>query len=237
MLYGTNRAAAGAAVVPIGGVTPFSTLDCPGRISAVFYFQGCPFRCPYCHNAEFQPVNPPAYPMSDFTDFLRERKGFLETIVFSGGEPLLFPEALDELTGLVLHNGFEAALHTSGFRPGVLKNYAADFPLKWVGIDLKAAPEDYPAATGIEGNYFEKTAESIRILKDAGIPFEVRTTIFPALLEREKLESLVESARNLGINQTVWQVYSLGGRPDPRVKAGIIEFIRDGKLEPFIQVR
>ncbi|NOY23134.1 MAG: anaerobic ribonucleoside-triphosphate reductase activating protein [Acidobacteria bacterium] len=237
MLHGTSGTAAGRAVVPIGGVTPFSTLDCPGSISCVFYFQGCPFRCPYCHNAEFQDVNPALYKVSDFVEFLWPRKGFLEAVVFSGGEPLLFPQALRKLTKLAMDEGFEVALHTSGFAPEVLKKYVDDFPVKWVGIDLKASLKDYPLATGTEKNFFGEAAKSIHILEESRISYEVRTTIFPALLENGRLEALIKSAQNLGVGRTVWQVYCRDGKPDPEVKRRVIEFVRNGKLEAFVQVR
>ncbi len=237
MLHGTSGTATGRAVVPIGGITPFSTLDCPDTISCVFYFQGCPFRCPYCHNAEFQRVIDPEYPVSDFVEFLWPRRGFLETVVFSGGEPLLFPEALNELTKLAVDEGFEVALHTSGFEPEVLKRYVTRFQVKWVGIDLKAGLKDYPLATGTDKNYFGQMAKSVRVLKDAGVSFEVRTTIFPHLLDDNRLDSLLKSAQKLGVEQTVWQIYCRDGMPDPDVKASVTEFIRNRKLEAFIQVR
>lgn len=237
MLHGTSSTATGRTVVPIGGVTAFSTLDCLGSISCVFYFQGCPFRCPYCHNAEFQQVRSPAYPVEDFVDFLWPRRSFLETVVFSGGEPLLFPEALNELTKLAVDQGFEVALHTSGFEPEMLKEYVKRFQVKWVGIDLKAGLKDYPLATGTSQNYFGQAAKSIHILKDAGVPFEVRTTIFPSLLEGDRLDSLVKSAQNLGLERTVWQVYCHEGRPDTDIAATVIKFVRDRKLEAFVQVR
>jgi pyruvate formate lyase activating enzyme len=237
MFHGTGSTTAGRTVVPIGGVTPFSTLDCPGSISCVFYFQGCPFRCPYCHNVEFQPVNPPAYKLSDFVEFLWPRKGFLETVVFSGGEPLLFPQELSELTKLAVDEGFEVALQTSGFEPEVLKEYVTEFPVKWVGIDLKAGLQDYCLATGVKQNYFLQVAKSIHALKDSGVPFEVRTTIFPELLEGGRLDSLLKSAQNLGVEKTVWQVYCQNGRPDPDVKERVVEFVHEGRLEAFVHVR
>jgi len=237
MFHGTGSTTAGRTLVPIGGVTPFSTLDCPGSISCVFYFQGCPFRCPYCHNIEFQPVNPPAYKVSDFVEFLWPRKGFLETVVFSGGEPLLFPEALNDLTKLAVDEGFEVALHTSGFEPEVLKEYVTEFPVKWVGIDLKAGLKDYCLATGVKQNYFLQVVKSVHLLEDSGVPFEVRTTIFQDLLEGGRLDSLLKSAQNLGVERTVWQVCYRGGRPDSDVEARIVEFIHEGKLEAFVHVR
>ncbi|RLE16443.1 MAG: anaerobic ribonucleoside-triphosphate reductase activating protein [Acidobacteria bacterium] len=237
MLHGTSCTATGRTVVPIGGVTPFSTLDCPDSISAVFYFQGCPFRCPYCHNTEFQQVNSPEYPVSDFLDFLWPRKGFLDTVVFSGGEPLMFPEELADLTELALGEGFGVALHTSGFNPEALKRYLERFTVKWVGIDLKAGLKDYPLATGIKKNYFAKAAESIHILNVSGIPFEVRTTIFPSLLEEERLDSLINSARNIGVEKLVWQVYCENGRPDTDIAVFLNKYVRDRKLEGWVRVR
>ncbi len=237
MFYGESGAAAGRAVVPIGGVTPFSTLDCPGCISCVFYFQGCPLRCPYCHNTEFQQVLSPAYPLSDFVEFLWPRKDFLDTVVFSGGEPFLFPDALETMTRLAKDKGFEVAIHTSGFNPEALDLYLRKFSVKWVGIDLKAGLKDYPLATGIQRNYFGETAKSIRLLKDAGVDFEVRTTVFPLLMKKNRLDALLKTARNLGVEQMVWQVLCHNGKPDSELSATLKAYIRDRRLEPFVRVR
>jgi len=175
--------------------------------------------------------------VEEFVDFLWPRRDFLETVVFSGGEPLLFPEALEKLTKLAVDQGFEVALHTCGYKPETLKEYIGAFPLKWVGIDLKAGLKDYPLATGTTENYFWQAAKSIHALKDARIPFEVRTTIFPNLLEVDRLDSLLRSSQKLGVDKLVWQVYCRDGRPDPDVEARVVEFIHERKLEAFVQVR
>ena len=78
MFHGRSGDEKRKTVVPIGGVTAFSTLDCPGDIAAVFYFQGCPFRCPYCHNPEFQKSRASGFSWEELDSFLSRRQGFLE---------------------------------------------------------------------------------------------------------------------------------------------------------------
>ncbi len=119
----------------IGGITPLTTIDFPGRLAAVVYCQGCPWRCSYCHNPELLDATAPAaVPWPQVLAFLQSRRGLLDGVVFSGGEPTLqaaLPAALAEVRAM----GFATGLHTGGMYP---ERLAAVLPLlDWVGLDVK----------------------------------------------------------------------------------------------------
>ena len=214
----------------IGGVTPFSTIDYPDNLSAIFFFQGCVFRCPYCHNSEFQEIKEPSYPLKEFKDFIKERKGFLDAIVFSGGEPLLFPNELELLCKLSKESGFKTGLHTAGHSPERLKKLLDKGLIDWVGIDLKADMESYPFACGIEKNFFDETVKSIQILKQSGVDFEVRTTVFKEIADVDLLKKVLETYNKLNIKTPVFQVYSEQGKPDKDIEIFLEKFKSESNL-------
>lgn len=115
----------------LGGLTPLTTIDFPGRLAAVLYCQGCPWRCTYCHNTELlDAATPPALPWPDALAFLHRRRGLLDGVVFSGGEPTL-QTALADALAAVRALGMQTALHTAGMYP---QRLAALLPqLDWVG--------------------------------------------------------------------------------------------------------
>lgn len=104
-------------MLEIGGLTPLTTIDFPGRLAAVVFCQGCPWRCGYCQNAHLIPPSAEKrVPWADVLAFLERRRGLLEGVVFSGGEPTLqagLPEALRQVRDL----GFATGLHTAGPSP------------------------------------------------------------------------------------------------------------------------
>ena len=133
--------------VPVGGITPLTTIDWPGRLAAVLFLRGCPWLCPYCHNPEFQKVAGQHYPWEKVLAFLEKRRGFLDGVVFSGGEPTLHPGlacTLEQVRAL----GFKIALHTAGAYPGRLDDILKRGLVDWVGFDVKAPLDDYPRITG-----------------------------------------------------------------------------------------
>lgn len=144
-----NPSPAPAHTLRIGGITPLTTIDFPGRLAAVLYCQGCPWRCSYCHNPELLDATTPAeMDWPQVLAFLRKRQGLLDGVVFSGGEPTLqagLPQALEEVRAL----GFATALHTGGMYP---ERLAAVLPLlDWVGLDIKGPEHRYADITGVPG--------------------------------------------------------------------------------------
>jgi pyruvate formate lyase activating enzyme len=160
----------------VGGVTTLTSVDYPGELAAVVYCQGCPYRCPYCHNAHLIPArSSEEIPWQAVLAFLETRRGLLDGVVLSGGEPTL-QSGLAAAIGQVRRLGFKVGLHTAGPYPERLRRLLP--LLDWVGLDIKALPEDYPGVTGVPGSG-ERAWRSLRVLVEAGIPLEVRTTAMP----------------------------------------------------------
>jgi pyruvate formate lyase activating enzyme len=180
----------------VGGLTPLTTIDYPGELAAVVYCQGCPFRCRYCHNAHLlDPRGPGTAQWGEVLDLLSRRRGLLDAAVFSGGEPTLqaaLGPAMAEVRGL----GLKVGLHTAGPYPARLRRVLP--LLDWVGLDIKALPEDYPAVTGLPGSGAGPW-ESLALLLDSGVPLEVRTTPMPGLDSQGYLEALALRLARLGV--------------------------------------
>jgi pyruvate formate lyase activating enzyme len=189
-------ATAGADGLRIGGLTPLTSVDYPGELAAVIYCRGCPWRCPYCHNADLQEPNGPSEPSwAEIVTFLEHRHGLLDAVVFSGGEPTA-QRALGDAMAEVHAMGFKVGLHTAGPYPERLADLLP--LLDWVGLDIKALPEDYPRVTGVAGSG-ERAWESLRLLLAAGVNLEVRTTPMPRLDDPAYIESLSVQLAECGV--------------------------------------
>lgn len=186
----------------VAGLTPMTTVDFPDRLAAVVFCQGCPMRCRYCHNPELLPrQSEQLIPWPEILDFLRQRRGLIDALVFSGGEPTqqqALPQAIADARAL----GFEIGLHTAGIYPQRLKQLLPQ--LDWVGLDIKALPDNYPRLTGMpaSGQLAWRSAE---ILIASGVPHELRTTFHPALMELSEKEALQSRLRELHPMQHRWQ--------------------------------
>jgi pyruvate formate lyase activating enzyme len=185
----------------IGGLQPLTTVDWPGRLAAVVFLQGCPWRCGYCHNPAL--LDPAAATPTDWNavlDFLGRRRGLLDGVVFSGGEPTLqsgLPQALRTVRAM----GFQVGLHTAGMVPDRL---AALLPLlDWVGFDVKAPWDRYDAVTGVPGSG-AKAKASLALLLASGVAHECRTTWHAGLFDDAALAALGGALATLGV--TSWAV-------------------------------
>lgn len=195
----------------IGGFVPFTTVDYPGHLAAVVFCQGCAWRCRYCHNPHLQAFCEGNRSWKNVLAQLGERKGFLEAVVFSGGEPTA-QASLAAAIRAVRALGYQVGLHTAGLNP---KRLASILPLiDWVGLDIKA-PFDgrYDRITGREGS-FAAPAESLRCLLASGVAYELRTTVHPALLSRADQEDLDQTLRALGACPTKIQAFRPQGCTD-----------------------
>ncbi|HEY5739884.1 MAG TPA: anaerobic ribonucleoside-triphosphate reductase activating protein [Gammaproteobacteria bacterium] len=186
----------------VGGLTPLTTVDYPGELAAVVFLQGCPWRCGYCHNpqlVERRTDAPLAWPR--VIEFLERRRGLLDAVVFSGGEPTLHAglgEALRQVKSL----GFKTALHTAGVYPERLRRILP--LLDWVGMDIKSPRACYASITGVRGSA-ERAWESIELLLESGVECEFRTTLHPDLLDAAELTALADELGERGIGSLVLQ--------------------------------
>ena len=183
----------------IGGLLKNSTIDYPGKLSCGIFLSGCNFACPYCHNpdlvkgcagrsAEFNPGN--------IYRFIENRKGFLDGVVISGGEPTL-QEDLFDLCRRIKNMGFPVKLDTNGSRPGVIKRLIVEGLVDYIAMDLKTDPRWY--ATYIKANCNAAAIlSSIEIIMESAIAYEFRTTcvkpiVTPTVIEN--ISRLIKGAR------------------------------------------
>jgi pyruvate formate lyase activating enzyme len=188
----------------IGGVVPFTTTDYPGKLAAVLFLQGCPWRCGYCHNPHLHASR--GEREHDWPQTLRwieRRRGLLDAIVFSGGEPTSQP-ALVTAMRTVRRMGFAVGLHSGGAYP---RRLAAVLPgVDWIGFDFKAPFGGYPALTGKEGSGAAAYASLDAVLA-SGVRHEIRTTVHPGLTPPSALVAMAEALAARGISNWVLQPF------------------------------
>lgn len=171
------------APVPVARFVRFSSDGPPGALCATLYTQGCPGRCPYCHSASLRAVRPGRMEWGTVESELAAWSGFVEMVVFSGGEPTLHPR-LGAAMRRVRDLGFGVGLHTAGLFPGRLASVIRS--VDWVGFDVKTRL-DAAAYAGLLGLRDARTRveRSLAVLAASGVPHELRMTMAPGLVREE----------------------------------------------------
>jgi len=177
--------------VQVAGMIKLSLQDYPGKLACVLFTPGCQFRCPFCHNSELALADARQGSVSheEIFKFLRKREGLLESVVISGGEPTLQPELETFLTKLRSFK-YKIKLDTNGYDPEKLEKLLALNLLDFVAMDLKNTPENYAETCGVIKINSEKIRESIRIIKNSGVPHEFRTTVVREFHQAKDLADL-----------------------------------------------
>ncbi|MDA8391050.1 MAG: anaerobic ribonucleoside-triphosphate reductase activating protein [Gammaproteobacteria bacterium] len=187
------------AAIRLGGLVPWSSVDYPGHQSAVLFCGGCPWRCGYCHNSHLW-RGAADVPWPAVADFLRRRRGLLDAVVISGGEPLAQAQAVEAALRVIRDEGFATAMHTAGVAP---RRLARLLPLlDWIGLDIKAPFARYAALTGSRRSGWAARAALDMVLA-SGVPCELRTTVHSALLPAADVIALVTELRDLGVARLV----------------------------------
>lgn len=217
----------------IGGVETFSTVDFPNQMAAVVFMQGCPWRCPFCHNKALQKIGgETSFIWDKFFEFLQGRKGILDAVVFSGGEPLV-QDCLGEYIKQVKELGYKIGLHTGGYRPEAFEKV---LPLvDWVGFDIKAPLEAEHYRKAVGGiNHFVEVEKSLHLLAESGKAFECRTTCDPRILSVEDIYNIADSLKALNVKEYYLQRYrQVEG--DNTSDAECNKFFEDEKLLNYLQ--
>lgn len=173
-----------------GGFEKFTLIDYPGKVACMVYTIGCPFRCPYCHNPEL--VDETVTTHIDekiILEFLDSRKGMLDGIVITGGEPSMHGENLISFMKEVKRCGFLVKLDSNGVNPGFLEKVFAEKLVDFIAMDIKSPLVKYTETVGRPVN-IDAIKKSIEIIKKSGIEYEFRTTIVKSMLSVEDLEQI-----------------------------------------------
>jgi pyruvate formate lyase activating enzyme len=174
----------------IGGFQKFSLIDYPDKLSAIIFTQGCNFRCPYCHNPEL--VEPKLFqkPLDEkiIFSFLEARKGKLDAVVITGGEPTLQKD-LPEFIRKIKNAGFLVKLDSNGTNPGMLQLLIEEKLVDYIAMDIKAPLEKYDKIihAQIDSNIIK---ESIDVIMNSSLNYEFRTTFVKGMLTKAEIISL-----------------------------------------------
>jgi pyruvate formate lyase activating enzyme len=196
----------------IRGMVRFTLVDFPGKMACVAFVGDCNFRCGYCHNPclVFDPESQPLISEDKFFAFLEKRKGKLEGVVISGGEPSLRPP-LQSFIGRIKEMGFEAKLDTNGSMPDKVINIHQETSLDALGIDYKAPLEKYNEVSQCPvENLGNKTLKLIKFAVDNDILLDVRTTVHKALLSEQDLAVMREELSSIGLKSWTLQQFHSG---------------------------
>ena len=166
----------------IGALQKTSLIDYPGEIAAVIFTQGCNFRCPYCHNPELVDSSKFGTPLDNdkVLDFLEFRKGLLDGVVITGGEPTIHPD-LPEFLTKIKALGYSIKLDTNGTNPNMIRRVIDLGLVDYIAMDFKAPLGKYQEVVRVHVN-IQDIYESVEIIKNSNIKYEFRTTIVKQLL-------------------------------------------------------
>ena len=224
----------------LAGLQKNSFIDFPGKISCVLFLTGCNFTCPYCHNAELaRGEYPVRISMDEMIDFLSARKGMLEGVTITGGEPTL-ESGLADLCGTIKSLGYPVKLDTNGSRPEVVRRLLGQKLVDFVAMDIKAplpAYQPFSRRKDIQG----RLAESIRLIMTDAPAYEFRTTCVAPFIDAEAVKAIAQAIT--GARRYVLQTFNQRARcldpafnreTDPSISPETMQQLK-AIAEPFIK--
>lgn len=177
----------------IGGFIPSSLLDYPHKVCCVVFTQGCNFHCPYCHNPELVPFPSPVQQKGDMEkclEFLEKRKGLLDAVVISGGEPTL-QKGLVSFLSQIKRMGYLVKLDTNGSRPQVLRSLLAEGFVDFVAMDIKTSPSHYSPSIACDCAP-DILLSSMDVIMTSAPDYEFRTTCVRPFISSEVIQDIAQ---------------------------------------------
>jgi pyruvate formate lyase activating enzyme len=163
----------------ISGLQKLTLLDYPGHTACTVFTPHCNWRCPFCHNASLVLADGslPELDQEEFFSFLRKRRGLLDGVAVTGGEPTIHAD-LPEFVRRIRSLGFPVKLDTNGYHPDMLRRLLEEKLIDYAAMDIKNSPEKYAVTAGTERLSIDAVHQSVRYLMRQGrIPYEFRTTV------------------------------------------------------------
>jgi pyruvate formate lyase activating enzyme len=212
----------------IGGFQRSTLIDYPSKVACSVFFNGCNFKCGFCHNPFLIFNSSELISKEDVLSFLDKRVGLLDGVVLSGGEPCMFSEVVD-FARKVKEKGFLVKLDTNGAFPDVLERMLPY--LDYIAMDIKSSLESYSKVCRVGVN-LENVKKSVKLIQESGVAYEFRTTVVPGLFDVCEMKKICEW---LGKGKYVIQGFvSKGEHVDPSFneKRGFM----DEEIKEFVKI-
>lgn len=186
---GTGRA--------IADITPLTLLDFPDKVACILWLRGCNLACQYCYNVSLvREAASGTGGRTDYLAFLRDRVGFLDGVVLSGGECTLCPDLIP-ICRSIRQLGFAIKIDTNGTRPAIVRELVEEGLCDYIALDYKAPREQYGLITG-RPELFDAFSATLNYLTASRMPFEVRTTVHPDLLTPDHVNAIISDLTKRG---------------------------------------
>ena len=176
------------------GIDKFSLLDFEDKISCVLFCKPCNYRCPFCHNGTTVLEAETVIPFEDILEYLESRKGLIDAVVVSGGEPTLMPDLKEKIIKL-RELGFLIKLDTNGTNPEVVKDLYENHLIDYVAMDIKNSFVKYAMTVGVKNAFLDKISQTIKFLMTSGIDYEFRTTLIDEFHNEQDMRDIAETIK------------------------------------------
>lgn len=224
----------------LAGLQKNSFIDFPGKISCVLFTTGCNFICPYCHNADLARGEYPArFELTAIMEFLESRRGMLQGVAITGGEPTLDGGIFD-LCRAVKALGYPVKLDTNGSRPGVLRQLISQHLVDFIAMDIKAPLNDYSPFSR-NPNIHERLTTSIRTIMESAPAYEFRTTCAVPFVNETTVETIAKTIEGAACyvlqtfnNRAVCLDPEFNQRRDPTLLPKMMQRLKS-LAEPFVR--
>lgn len=177
----------GAKYIKISGLQKLTLLDYPEHTACTLFVPGCNFKCPFCHNSELLGGGVEFYDETEIFDFLKKRRGVLEGVCITGGEPTVYTD-LARLLYDIKMLGYAIKLDTNGYMPERLAELYGRGLLDYVAMDIKNSPDRYAETSGVDGIDLSRIRQSIETIMTSGVEYEFRTTVADELFDENAID-------------------------------------------------
>ena len=177
-------------MIPVAAMAKLTLLDYPGKTAAILFLPGCDMRCPFCHNSDLAAGGGPRTDIKEVYAFLEKRRGLLDGVVVTGGEPSLWD--IMPLLRNIRDMGYLVKVDTNGLRPEEIEKWLAADSVDYIAMDIKNSPAKYAATAGLPSVDMNLIKKSVGLIMNSGKEYEFRTTVVRPIHETEDFRIIGE---------------------------------------------